>query len=389
MKYSKLAPMALAAVVGFAGKANAEEIALRSTRPAAESVEWTGPANSSNLVSSTVDKTRRELTVVATTNAPVVLHGACPAPSSYPGWKLATEAAKPGMDSGKLVPTSTIRTGENGTFDIHTTMPSRPGQTVEVQLACVGTEKREVVEKKETRAAGVDGVMNTPDDIVTSEDVKVMKDVETGKEVLKATLTSVATTPDGSAIMLMPAGSFPYRDRDADGRERKPVENPANAGTSVMVQLGLATTSGLSDKPGVGGGLIAGVEAKVHGLPPLGLVYRRAGSLPQNVTADDGTTTKVVEGTSHCGFAGAGWHPNLGENLRAITGVGVGACYAEQIHTSPVDKVAAQTSAAARLTVGAALHGKNLGVGLTGDVVVGTAESSRFGGVGLVVSAEF
>ncbi|MBI5413869.1 hypothetical protein HZA42_06015 [Candidatus Peregrinibacteria bacterium] len=388
MKHSILAPVALAAAVGLAGEANAQEIALRNTRPAAESVEWTGPATSPNLVTSTIDATRKELTVVATTNAPVVLHGACPAPSSYPEWKLATETATAGMDSGKLVSTSTIRTGANGTFDIHTTTPSRPG-SAELQLACVRKEQKEVTERKENRAAGPDGTLNTRDNIVTYEDVKKTKEV-VQREVLKATLTSVATTPDGSAIILVPAGSFQYRDRDADGRAREtePKSKGGVLGTPVMVQLGGGATFGLSEA-GVGGGVTAGLGLGIttsHGTLPLELIYRMGGSVPQVVNGADGKP-KTVTGTSNCGFAGLGGH--LGDTVRAVGSVGLGGCLAEVIHTSTGGTVDGKGSAAARVSAGVAVHGEHIGLGVTGDAVLGTDPSSRFAGIGGVFSADF
>lgn len=114
------------------------KINLTPDTPAEQLVEWRG-ANSPNLIDSRIDKTRRVLRVITTTNAPVSLDGACPPEDLYPGWK---------PDLGKTAtPTSTgypaevrkrdiLRTGPNGTWTLDTTAPSRPNQTLQTTLTC-------------------------------------------------------------------------------------------------------------------------------------------------------------------------------------------------------------------------------------------------------------
>lgn len=268
------------------------KIDLSPDTPAEQLVEWKG-AESPNLIDIRIDKTRRNLHVKTTTNAPVSLHGACPPQDLYPNWKL--DLGKKGTATGypaEVHDRDTIRTGPNGTWTLDTTAPSRPNQTLQTTLTCY-------------RDADGNGTRGEKED----------------SHSLTAYITSQGSDSGSAAAdssFFTYSGEGPGSTDDTDSSEGHRVKMEVSV-------LGITPLQGVPEdenmwNPGAGARLsFDPVNSTRDGVKRfvLGLDYRFGHGIPNGTVPDANTHT--ITGRF-------GWDPVLSdEKARVVLDVGIGA----------------------------------------------------------------
>lgn len=311
-------------------RAEGKKVLLESTNAPEDFVEWQG-ATGPNVVEVKIDETRRAMEVAAGTNSPVSIDGACPPPSSFPGWKLDISAEPAaGRDSAEVHSTAVDRTGDNGTFNLRTTAPSRAGQTLKTQVDCV----------------------RLGDDGKTVED----------REPLDLSITAVGSD-SGAEELADDADNFAYRGNE-DGEPEEP---------NIQVNAGAACAIPMYGKPkpsvGVKAGFAGDPVAKGDALRfPIGAEYRYA-EVSEQVTADG---RQVNIGTpTHAGLLKVGWEPVVYDGvadvrlqIAALLGVG----HAVEVKTRDGKVVPGKTGVVGGADVGVAIGGKNLALKAGGFV---------------------
>lgn len=154
----------LAVGTALAADAMAEEetLALDSSTPAENLVEWFGAEGPG--VSFNISPDRRTLNATGPVNGPLAVNVGCP---PYENWEQRPQAvpgaptvrAGDGRDKILFQSASTERTGRDGTWVGRLTFPSRPGQTLDTTFACKTRDGRqsESLNLKVTAVAGSQG----------------------------------------------------------------------------------------------------------------------------------------------------------------------------------------------------------------------------------------
>lgn len=327
------------------------QIDLSPNTPAEQLVEWRG-ADSPNLIDNRIDKTRRNLRITATTNAPVSLHGACPPADLYPNWKL--DLGKRGTATGypaEVHDRDTLRTGPNGTWTLDTTAPSRPNQTLQTTLTCYRDSD------------GNDALDDGEDSHKLTAHIKSQGSDGQGGGA-------------GSYFTFSGEGGGSGDDSTSASADKNPMWHARGAVADTIPMSGVGDTNNLGVLAAVGVDPVHGGGSRNF---EIDLVYR-SGRVPGEVT-DEAGKKHVIDGYTHCGFVGGGWTPELGTELvRGRIAGAIGVCAAEALETD-YGRVDGKTSVGVgRGDAGIEVGGKNIGVTGGVDAVVGADSSARFWG---------
>lgn len=320
---------------------------LETDTPASEYVRWEG-VNPQNIISHRMDKTRRDLTVVTTPNAPITVNLGCPPPSLYPGWKLEVprDYVPGGEDHAEIDETDVVRTGRNGTFAVRLTAPSRQGK-VKAKFRCRKYEP------------GDDGELDTEDDVPEGD-----------AEALSLNIVSQGIKDGRPVPFPVGSGNVGFAPSNSGEREGSADRRPFRAavgGVSSWPMAGGMPRPGVFTEFGID---VLGDEKWLDDLI-VGLRYRLSQGLERAIVdRRSGTGERVnVKATGHGMFATATAEKRAGNAVRFALGAGAGGVHLEKSDTDIGGTVPPRTDPAAEIHGGISVGGESVQVGAGADAV--------------------